>query len=251
METMIHLCDHVIPEKPVRQFVVTLPIAIRYIIANSRRLQVALHREVIKAIDAYYQGIANEHGIKNPLPGSITFTQRFSSDLSLNIHYHIIYVDGIYYQNSKGEVKFRRIHRLGGRQTEEILSNIVTRVVKLLQKKGILDIDFETVYLPEDKLLEISPNLAKAMHASTRRYVGLGERAGMPVRKIGKGMGYVEQESKRRGRLCFEKNGFTIPCSYHRKGHRPGRSRKASPVYLSASSCSRPPILQRQWRSYI
>ena len=222
-ENQIHLIDHILPHEKFRQWCVTLPIGVRYLVANNSELQSAIHSIIIDAIDTHIKNIAELLGVKKPFPGSITFIQRQGTALNLNPHFHIIYLDGVYHFNSKGDIRFQIIPRPNGEDLTNVIQDIRNKVVGFLQKTGILSDELEIIELPEDKLAEIAPSLAQSQKASVTQFIALGERAGLPVRKIGYSMGYMEEEAKITSKRCVALNGFTLHANtaisaYDRKG---------------------------------
>jgi len=89
VECAAHLVDNVLPAAPYRQWIVTLPVPLRFWIATSKKLASEVHRLIIDQIDQHYTHNGGE-------PGSITFIQRFGSALNYNYHFHILYLDGVY-----------------------------------------------------------------------------------------------------------------------------------------------------------
>lgn len=85
-EAATHLTDHVLPHVPYRQFVVSIPIPMRYWLQSNRKLCAHVHKLVIREIHRYYVRKAKEAGIKDPKPGSISFMQRFGSAAYLNLY---------------------------------------------------------------------------------------------------------------------------------------------------------------------
>ena len=44
--------------------------------------------------------------------GAVTLTQRFGSALNLNIHFHMLFLDGVYVGRSNGTARFRWVKAL-------------------------------------------------------------------------------------------------------------------------------------------
>jgi len=94
-ETAAHLVDNLIPKRPLRQWVLSMPIPLRYWMAANPKLQTKILEIVIRAINGYYKKkLKKKYKIKNLSVGSVTLVQRFGSALNLNVHFHILYVDG-------------------------------------------------------------------------------------------------------------------------------------------------------------
>lgn len=93
-DTAKHLIQEVIPAVPVRQWVLSMPYAYRFLLARNpdflRKALAVYHR----LINQHYVSKANKHNLKNSKTGAITVVQRFGGALNLNVHFHTIYIDG-------------------------------------------------------------------------------------------------------------------------------------------------------------
>ncbi len=78
-----HLTENILPIAAYRQFVVSFPIPMRYWLNSNKTLFSKIHQILIKVIHQHYLTTASDVGIKNPLPGSISFTQRWGSACNL------------------------------------------------------------------------------------------------------------------------------------------------------------------------
>ena len=84
-QTAAHLVECVIPWVPTRQWVVAVPIPLRYWTASSKDLMAKVHTIIRTTIAQYYVNQAVKGGVERPQvhPGSVTFIQRFGSALNL------------------------------------------------------------------------------------------------------------------------------------------------------------------------
>jgi hypothetical protein len=82
---MAHLVERVIPWVPMRQWVVSVPIPLRYWMAASKELTATVHTIVRTTISQYYVNQAVKGGVERHKvqPGSVSFIQRFGSSLNL------------------------------------------------------------------------------------------------------------------------------------------------------------------------
>src|SRR5947209_8156398 len=76
-----HLVECVIPWVPTRQWVVSVPIPLRYWMAASQDLTAKVHTIIRTTISQYYVNQAVQQGVPRDKlqPGSVTFMQRFGS----------------------------------------------------------------------------------------------------------------------------------------------------------------------------
>ena len=97
-QTAAHLVECVIPWVLTRQWVVSVPIPLRYWTAPSRDLTAQVHTIIRTTIAQYYVNQAVKRGVERQRvqPGSVTFLQRFGGALQLNLHYHVIVIEGVF-----------------------------------------------------------------------------------------------------------------------------------------------------------
>jgi len=67
-EEAAHLVDHVLPEVPIRQWVLTMPHRIRYLIAFDRTLYAEVRRIFIRSVQSYLRRKARRSGIRMGRP---------------------------------------------------------------------------------------------------------------------------------------------------------------------------------------
>src|SRR5262249_24108760 len=97
-QTAAHLVEQVLPWVPTRQWVGSVPIPLRYWIASSPDPPATVHTITPTTIGQYYINQAVTRGVPRAKahPGSVTFIQRFGSALQLNVHYHLLFLEGVY-----------------------------------------------------------------------------------------------------------------------------------------------------------
>jgi hypothetical protein len=208
-ETAAHLVDAVLPIAPYRQFVITLPIALRYWAHTNAELRKKIHRIIISSINLHY-----ESKIKSCKTGQISFTQRFGSALSLNLHWHVLALDGGYVENSEEEWKFQNPKTpLSTKELEAIFDRIINKTLAHLKKLGLIDGEGEITDHPGCDPLFNENYLSAVTKASSTSTIAFGPMAGSRVTKVGSAMGYDEEAIHRKAPLCLSKNGFTIHAS--------------------------------------
>jgi hypothetical protein len=88
-ETAAHLVDHVFPEVPVRQWVLSVPFSLRYRLAYDSSLVRDIAQIFVRAI---YSSIRRRAGMaasnRKARCGAVGFIQRFSDALNLDVHFH-------------------------------------------------------------------------------------------------------------------------------------------------------------------
>jgi len=84
-EAATHLTENILPIAPYRQYVISFPIPMRYWLNSNKKLFSKIQSLIIKVIHQHYITAAKALGIVAPMPGSISFTQRWGSSCSLNL----------------------------------------------------------------------------------------------------------------------------------------------------------------------
>ena len=123
-ETAALLADEVLPALPLRQWVVSFPFALRFLFA-SRPEALAKALEVIYRLLVTH--LAHKAGFrcKEVATGAVTLVQRFGSALNLNIHLHMLCLDGVYVPRSVGGLRFRRVKAPEREELEHLVQQIV------------------------------------------------------------------------------------------------------------------------------
>lgn len=67
--------------------------------------------------------------------GAITFLQRFGSALNLNLHFHILYLDGVY-EEREDQMIFRRVFPPQKHEMAELVKLIHERLTRFFIKKS-------------------------------------------------------------------------------------------------------------------
>jgi hypothetical protein len=134
-----HLIDHVLPEVPVRQWVITLPFELRYLCAYDPEACSAIRRIYMRSVFRWLRKRGRAMGIRYPEPGAVTFCHRFDSALRLNVHFHSVVLDGVY-----GDEEDPVLHELPAPDPAElgqILKHIHAGVLRYLTRRQLLEGD--------------------------------------------------------------------------------------------------------------
>src|SRR3989441_3069645 len=194
-QTAAHLLECVITWVPTRQWVVSVPIPLRYWTAPLKELTAKVHTIIRTTIAQYYVHHAVKSGIERQKvqPGSVTFIQRFGGALNLNVHYHCVFLEGVYLDRRDQGLKPRFVKAAPPSDADiaRVLQKISRRVIRKLRHLGYLEVGIHEVEATGyDPLISEEPELARTLAASVTQRIAFGERAGQNVRRIGSGFGY-------------------------------------------------------------
>jgi hypothetical protein len=196
-ETAAHLVDHVFPEVPTRQWVLSLPMALRYRLAYDPTAVRALLGIFVRAVFGSLRRRArSDLGLRGVRCGAVTFVQRFGGALNLNVHFHTLAIDGVYAaERSRGPFAARPFddpagsrpdfHALPPPDDEEV-ARVTMRVARGLarwiRRQGP---DVEADPDEADPLREAEPLLADVYAASIHGRIATGPRAGRRILRLG------------------------------------------------------------------
>jgi hypothetical protein len=127
------LVDEILPPAPYRQWVLSVPFQLRFLFASKPEV-------MSKALSIVYRTIATHlihaagHTHKAAHTGAITFIQRFGSALNLNIHFHMLFLDGVYASNKANKLSFKPVNAPTKDQLQAVVQRISERLAKLLTR---------------------------------------------------------------------------------------------------------------------
>jgi hypothetical protein len=83
--------------------------------------------------------------------GAVTLIQRFGSALNLNIHFHMLFLDGVYVDdaNEKSGQRFVSVTNHKVTDIVELTHKISLRMARYLERAGLIESDANNTYLAE------------------------------------------------------------------------------------------------------
>lgn len=211
-ETAIHLTENVIPEVKMRQYVLTFPTPIRLLLARNENILAHLCQKAIRCIQEFI--IQNTARNNDAHTGSVLFIQRFGSSLNLNIHFHILFMDGVYETKSTDRIKFYQQPKITNLKLTKLLNTIIQKTIKFLLKQKIVTEEEGTCLLNENTLAEfLNPHdlVLEAETASVQNIIAFGTNKGQPVKRYRLGQSLLPtKEASSPSELCIQKDGFSL-----------------------------------------
>ncbi len=124
-ESAALLVDEVLPAEPIRQWVLSVPFPLRFLFAAEPaamgRVLAIVYRAMANAL--IKAGLTRATG----QTGAVTLIQRFGSALNLNIHFHMLCLDGAYTLEN-GRPRFHRVPPPSDAELNTILTVITYRI---------------------------------------------------------------------------------------------------------------------------
>ena len=105
----------------------SVPFALRFLFASQPRVMNAVLRIVIRSITAFLIASAGctRHQAQT---GAVTLIQRFGGALNLNIHFHMLFLDGVYMSGQDNRLRFRPVKAPTPAQLMRLVEQISYRV---------------------------------------------------------------------------------------------------------------------------
>jgi hypothetical protein len=207
------LLDHVLPDVPLRQFVITLPFPLRYPLAFDGKLLGQVLRIFIDTVAANYRKRLADRGIPGGKHGAVAVIQRANSDLRCNPHVHSIFLDGLYAPDHDGKgFMFHPAPAPTQENVEAIVARTSKRILRFLQRRGVITLvtapgDGEVTVVTDETMGDKDPLLARLLAASTA-----GAPPAGPANKR-KPISIVldpDTHPVAKGNLCGQQAGFNL-----------------------------------------
>lgn len=186
IEPAAHLVYHLLPEQPIRQWVLTFPYPLRFLFAAQPQVLSQVLGVVYRAISTDLlkrTGFTVASGAKT---GAVTLIQRFGSALNLNIHFHMLFFDGVY-SFGRARPKFHRTPRPAPHEIEKLPHRTGQRVARLLERGGLLVrdpdhdfFDFEPCEAFDSLTLACNPGLFQDALARNFHHVSIPRNLSPP-----------------------------------------------------------------------
>ncbi|BDB32321.1 IS91 family transposase, partial [Enterobacter hormaechei] len=111
--------------------------------------------------------------------GSVTLIQRFGSALNLNVHYHMLFLDGVYAEDDYGKQRFHRVKAPTYDELNTLAHTLSHRIARCMEKRGILERDAENTWLT---LEEGEDDTLTQLHGASVTYrIAVGPQQGRKV----------------------------------------------------------------------
>ena len=204
-----HLVDAVLPKVAVRQWVCTLPWALRYRVGYDRELCAAVFDAFVQELQRSYRRRAKRAlglgSVRLARTGTVTFIQRFDSALRLTPHAHTLVLDGVYVRGPDGRLRFHALPTPTLAEVADVTRRTAERIELLLRRGGL---EFEAGDSAYDELSDRQPVLAGCYRAATAGTQLLGPRPGQPVMRVLAGSPRTAASAA--GKLVAEVRGVNI-----------------------------------------
>lgn len=190
-ESAAHLTDNVFPQSCIiRQWVLSMPVLLRYMCARNSKLQSKILRLTNNVIAKTIKNSvrkrleAKQLQKKEIETGAVTLIQRFGGHINLNIHFHMLHVQGAWEISTDGNsVSFQAANNLTDEEVASCVQKIAEGTLRILKRMNFVEQD-EHGHDVIAQLTDDNDPLSDIQAASTQNKIALGLRKGQSVRRL-------------------------------------------------------------------
>jgi hypothetical protein len=171
-ESALNLVAHILPDVPLRQFVVTVPFPLRFPLAFDGALLGQVVRIFVDTVDGWYRRRHVDRGLPPGETGAVAVIQRANGDLRLNPHVHAICLDGVYSADRDGKgLMFHPAPAPAQDEIESLVGRASKRILRFLQRRKVITLvtapgDGEVTVVGDETIGEKDPLLARLLAAA-------------------------------------------------------------------------------------
>jgi hypothetical protein len=146
------LVDDILPFQPMRQWVLSVPFPLRLLFASNPKAMTGVLGIVYRAISTH---LAHKAELTKPeaQTGAVTLIQNFGSALNLNIHFHMLFLDGVYARGTKRRpMRFLKVKAPTKAELTRLTHTIARRVGRYLEHEGLIERETGNIFLTQEAL---------------------------------------------------------------------------------------------------
>jgi hypothetical protein len=174
--------------------------------------------------------------IKDGATGAVTLIQRFGS--ALNIHFHILFLDGVYVNGGHHPPQFQRVKAPDKSELEDLVHLISQRAGRCLERLGLLEQDAESAWL-ELEPTDDTDALPHIMGSSISYRVAVGPQQGQKAFMI-RTIRPLDRSDPGLERLA-KTNGFSLHAGVSCEGHERNKRERLC-RYIARPAVAVPPL---------
>ncbi len=191
-DTAVHMEQQVLPRVPVRHWIWSLPWGLRALLGYDRALAAQVVsgfvHELGRSLCKRAKGVLGLPSVADAHTGAIAAMQRTDGALRLNVHFHVLALDGVYIRDATSDaLVFHTLPTPTRSEVADIARRTAQRIEKILRAHG-RSLDPAMQDSQDDqppKLCSDEPGLAACYAAAARGVAASGDRAGQaPLRLL-------------------------------------------------------------------
>jgi ribosomal protein S27E len=176
------LVDAILPNQPMRQWVLSVPFPLRFLFASNPKAMTGVLGIVYRTIATH---LTHKAGFTKFMSqtGAVTLIQRFGSALNLNIHFHMLFLDGVFFDAIHCDKPFfRRVKAPTSDELTQLTRTIAQRVGRYLERQGLMERDTGNIFLTQDAVRASDEDPSNQLLGSSITYrIAVGPQQGRKV----------------------------------------------------------------------
>ena len=176
------LVDDILPLQPMRQWVLSFPFPLRFLFASNSNAMTGVLGIVYRAISTHLNHKAD---LTKPEAhtGAVTLIQNFGSALNLNIHFHMLFLDGVYTRGTKRRpMRFLKVKAPTKAELTRLTHTIALRVGRYLERQGLIEHDAGNIFLSPEAVDASDEDPTNQLLGSSVTYrIAVGSQQGRKV----------------------------------------------------------------------
>ncbi len=106
VDTAVHLEQHVLPAVPIRHWICSLPWGLRSLLGYDKKLCAQVVSAFVGELSRSLKHRAKQalvlDSVRQAFTGAVASISRTDSALRLNVHFHVLALDGVYVREDEG-----------------------------------------------------------------------------------------------------------------------------------------------------
>jgi Putative transposase len=245
-DTAVHLTQQVLPAVPIRHWIGSLPWGLRALLGYDRVLCAevvgAVAQELLRSLRQRAKRQLGLASVADAHTGAVAAIQRTDGAMRLNVHAHVLALDGVYVREGQGgALVFHPLPAPTRADVTEVARRTAARVERILRARG-RSLDPQMQADDPHAFAIDEPGLADCYAASAQGISVAGERAGKPTLRL-----VVSQDSNaaaRDGKSADEPIAEVRGINVHAKQRVDGRDRPQ--LERLCRYITRPPLAQER-----
>ncbi|MBN1609269.1 MAG: transposase zinc-binding domain-containing protein [Polyangiaceae bacterium] len=187
-DTAIHLERAVLPAVPIRHWICSLPWGLRALLGYDRKLcsevLSAFVGEMFRSLRRRAKRRLGLASVAGAYPGAVAAVHRADGALRLNVHFHVLGLDGVYVRDDlAGALVFHPLPAPTQAEVVDVARRTAARIERILRKHG-RSLDPELAN-DDPHPVDLDDPAVAACYAAAARGVGItGDRAGQPTLRL-------------------------------------------------------------------
>ena len=132
------LVDDILPHQPMRQWVLSVPFPLCLLFSRNPKVMGKVLGIVYRTIATH---LIHKAGYTKATAhtGAVTLIQRFGGSANLNIHFHMLFLDGVYIDSAnRSRARFRWVKAPTSDELTQLTHTITQRIARYLSRLGLL-----------------------------------------------------------------------------------------------------------------